>query len=86
MKRIRKLLCWMLGHDLMRIIRTPDGDLEKVFCYRCKRAFAMYHPQRWFGEWDWRDQEFLQMSINAHYAPKRSLTPSQETNPAQGVT
>lgn len=40
--RVRRMACWLLGHDLDSSI-TTDGFLE----YSCRRC----HEARAFGEW-----------------------------------
>lgn len=68
-----KFLCKIFRHKLMRAVSSPNGELEKLFCWRYKRYFALHHPTEWFGDWDWEDQQTLQMYFDIHYAPKGNL-------------
>jgi len=56
---MKRFLCWLLGHRLLRIDRAYQGELEKLYCRRCKRHFAMHHPTQYFDVWDMMDEHHL---------------------------
>lgn len=55
----KRFVCWLRGHRFLKLDKSPGGELEKVYCCRCNRTFAVFHPQRYFGEWDWWDDECM---------------------------
>lgn len=53
------LICRLFRHKLERVERSPKGELERMYCIRCRRYFAFFHPTMWFGRWDWDDEETM---------------------------
>lgn len=74
---IKRVICKILGHRLIRVLKSVDGSLECLACHRCKRRYAMHHPSKWFGEWDHEDTEVLMFLGVANDAGQ--LTPGEPT-------
>lgn len=58
---MKRLLCWIFFHRFSAKQTSPNGELIKVRCDRCGRRYAIFHPQRYFGEWDSEDDEMWEI-------------------------
>lgn len=43
-----KLLCWFGYHKLQVIKTVFEGSIQKLYCTRCKKYYAINHRERVF--------------------------------------
>jgi hypothetical protein len=62
--KLHTFLCWLFRHRLVKVGRSDDGQLECLYCLRCQENFAMHHPTKYFGLWDFEDtQAMLDLTV-----------------------
>lgn len=56
---MRSLICKLFFHKLHVVDENKTYSLQKVKCERCNKFFALHHPTKYFGLWDYEDDKML---------------------------